>query len=69
MSEADRVSYTLGMKLNAGNYSSINFSVSLTSDCADGETPDQALKRVKRFVEKESEKKFLEISKDLEAKG
>lgn len=69
MSDPDRVNYSLGMKMNTGNFSSINFNVSLSSDVKDGETVVQAYQRVKRFVEKESEKKFHEISADLEKEG
>ena len=61
MSESDRVNYSYGMKVNLGNYESADFHMSLSSDVRAGETPEDAMERVKFFVENESEKKFDEL--------
>ena len=61
MSESDRVNYSYGMKVNLGNYESADFHMSLSSDVRVGETPEDAMERVKFFVENESEKKFDEL--------
>lgn len=61
MSESDRVNFSFGMKVNLGNYESADFHMSLSSDVRDDESPEQALERVKEFVENESEKKFDEL--------
>ena len=61
MSEADRVNYSYGMKVNMGNYESADFHVSLSTDVKEGETPKQALARAIKFVEAEAEVKFDEL--------
>ena len=61
MAEADRISYTFGMKLNMGNYESADFHISLSSDLKAGETHEKALKRVQTFVEDEAERKLDEL--------
>jgi hypothetical protein len=61
VSGPDRVNYSYGMKVSLGNYESADFHMSLSSDVRDSETPEQALERVKEFVENESEKKFDEL--------
>lgn len=51
MSEQDRVSYSYGFKVpGPEQYSSVNVSVSLSTDVKAGETPDQAMERAKTFV-------------------
>ena len=51
--QADRISATFGMKFPGPvEYSSINFSVSYTSDVKDGESLAKAWTRVKSEIEK-----------------
>lgn len=51
MSEQDRVSYSYGFKVpGPEQYSSVNVSVSLSTDVKAGESPDQAMERAKAFV-------------------
>lgn len=57
----DRVSYTFGMKVNLGNYESADFHISLSSDVEAGESLQDAMARVQKFVEGECEKKFDEL--------
>lgn len=57
----DQVSYTFGMKLNTRQYENATFTVSLRSDVKDGETLDQAFKRVKDWVEERAERDLVNI--------
>jgi len=60
----DRINYTLGMKVPGPEaYSSVSFSVSLTSDVKENETIQEAMDRVKDFVETEVEKDFDEYQR------
>jgi len=68
MAEADRVSYTFGMKLNMGNFQSVDYHISHSSDVMANETPAKALKRVVKFVEGESERKLAELEESLGVK-
>lgn len=65
MSEPDRLSYSFGLKLNIGNYQSADFHVNYSSDVKDGETIQQAFKRIVKFVEEESEKKYDAIRREF----
>lgn len=56
--QPDRVSYTYGMKIGLPNYSSVDFHVSMSSDVKDGETPEKAHIRVKKFVDAQIEKEM-----------
>jgi hypothetical protein len=49
--EQDRLSYSFGVKMNIGNYQSVDFHISYSSDVKEGETPDKALTRIKKYVE------------------
>jgi hypothetical protein len=46
----DRVSISLGQKINLGNYQSLDFHFSYSTDLVDGETPDDAKKRAESLV-------------------
>jgi len=52
MAEPDRINVSLGMKLPGPvDFSSVNFSVSYSSDLKEGESQVKAFKRVRSFVE------------------
>lgn len=61
MSDNDRVNYSMGMKLNIGNYQSIDFHASMSSDVKEEETWNQAYLRCMTFIEEKLEKKREEI--------
>jgi len=61
MKQPDRISYSLGMKINMGNYESADLHVGLSSDVREGETQESAMKRIKKFVEAQAEKEANEI--------
>ena len=54
--QQDRVSYSYGIKLSDGHYGSRDAHVSYSSDVKEGETKEQAMARVKTFVEQEAKK-------------
>lgn len=58
--EPDRISYSAGMKVNIGNYESADFHVSMSSDVSKGETSEEALARIAKFVDGALEKKIRE---------
>lgn len=58
---SSRVSYTFGMKVNLGNYESADFHISLSSDVGAGESVEDALARVQKFVEDKCSEKFDEL--------
>jgi len=57
----DRVNYTFGMKINIGNYQSVDLHSSFSSDIKDGETPEEAYQRVVEFVESSISPKIDEV--------
>jgi hypothetical protein len=62
--QQDRISFSMGLKVNLGNYESADFHISFSSDLKEGETPKGALKRISKFVEESLEAKAKEyISK------
>lgn len=61
MFEADRISYSFGMKVNLGNYESADFHISMSSTVKNGETPEEAMARLQKFVEDEADKKREQI--------
>jgi hypothetical protein len=61
MSELDRISYAMGIKVNLGNYESADVHISFSTDVKSGETKEQALKRAAKFVENEIDKKHDEL--------
>lgn len=56
----DRVNISFGMKVPGfeGQFSSIDFHVSYSSDAKDGESVDDTFDRVRHIVEVESEKSY-----------
>lgn len=59
----DRVNYTFGMKIPGKvEYSSLNFSASLSSDVLPGESVEDAFDRVRKLV-------MVEVDKDFETYG
>jgi hypothetical protein len=65
MSENDRVSYSFGAKINIGNYQSIDFHVSYSSDVKDDEKADSAYGRVKKYVESKAELEIEKIQREF----
>ena len=61
MSTPDRISYSLGGKVNTGNYENVDYHVGMSSDVRDGETPEKALRRIKKFIEEQADKEANEI--------
>lgn len=61
MPELDRVNYSFGHKVNLGNYESADFHISYSSDVKEDETPEEALERVRKFVEGQAEEKLDEL--------
>lgn len=59
--QPDRISYSLGMKVNLGNYESADFHISLSSDVESGETNEQALSRLQSFVEDACAREFEKL--------
>ena len=59
-SQPDRLNYSMGMKLTMGNYQSIDFHFSYSSDVKPGESLEKASKRVIKYVEDQIEEKFDE---------
>lgn len=60
--QQDRVSYSFGMKMSLGNYSTADFHLSMSSDVGDDETVDEAMDRIKSIIEDRVEKEYEEIS-------
>jgi hypothetical protein len=67
MADPDRISYTYGFKIpGSEDYSSVNASISYTSDVQADETPEVAIKRIKKFVKTQCAK---ELARAEENKG
>lgn len=64
MSTPDRVSLSLGAKLGKPGYSSVDFHISYSSDVKEGETPEQAYRRVQEFVEGKFEAELEKASEE-----
>ena len=62
MSEPDRVNYTLGCKVNMGNYESVNLNISYSTDSRSNETIQETLERAITFVEHNIDKKREELT-------
>ena len=63
--EAERVSYSYGMKLPGPvPYSSIDFHLSFSTDLREGETPKQAMERARKFIQVECEREYDNIRSD-----
>lgn len=67
MKQLDRVSYSFGMKLNVGNYESVDFHVSLASDVEDGESFQEAMDAVKKEVEEYAKKTYTTLRESNKA--
>ncbi len=65
MSENDRISYSFGAKINIGNYQSIDFHISYSSEVKPDEKTDTAYSRVKKYVESKAEFEIDKIQKDF----
>jgi hypothetical protein len=65
MSENDRISYSFGAKINIGNYQSIDFHVSYSSDVKEDEKADSAYSRVKKYVESKAELEIEKIQREF----
>lgn len=62
--QADRVSFTAGLKINMGDYESASIQFSYSSDVGYTEGREEATKRVVGYVEKVLEAKKNEIEKE-----
>jgi len=58
LSQNDRVSYSFGLKLNIGNYQSLDFHLSYSTDRREDETAEEAYERCRMFVETKSEEEY-----------
>jgi len=58
----DRVSYSMGIKVNLGNYQSADVHISYSTDVKKGETPQQALNRSQKFVEDNVEEQHEKLT-------
>jgi len=56
--QEDRVSYSFGMKINIGNYQSVDFHLSYSTDVKDGETREDAMERATEFVQAKADKEY-----------
>lgn len=56
--QPDRVSYSFGMKINIGNFQNVDFHLSYSTDCKEGETKEDAMERAGAFVESEADKEY-----------
>lgn len=63
MSDPDRVSWTMGIKLNTGEYENVSLNVSLSTDVKIDENAVQAVRRCQNFCEKRIRVKEKEIRK------
>ena len=64
MPEPDRVNITFGMKMPGPvEYSSVNFSVSLSSDVKGGETLNEAWERVSKEVDERATEYYEKYGK------
>ena len=59
--QRDRISYSRGAKVSTGNYGSVDVHVSYSTDVAEGETPDECLKRAAKFVDKAHKRKLAKV--------
>lgn len=57
----DRISYSMGRKLNMGNYESCDFHISYSTDVGEGETRKEALARAVKLVERSVTEKEQEL--------
>jgi len=60
--ENDRVSVSLGQKINMGNYESLDFHYSYSTDVQEGETATDAARRARKEVSSWASKE-LELHK------
>lgn len=65
MSDSDRISYSFGAKINIGNYQSIDFHISYSSDVKSEENTDTAYNRVKKYVESRAEIEIGKIQREF----
>lgn len=64
--QQDRISFSLGRKINLGNYESQDVHISYSSDCNEGESIKDAHKRVSAVVKALIDNEIKQIAK---AKG
>ncbi len=57
LEQLDRISYSEGRKINLGNYESMDYHISYSTDVQPDETPHQAFLRASKFVERHLKKK------------
>ena len=59
---ADRATVNLGFTANMKNFQSLRVDVGFESDAKDGETPEELLERVFKFVDDHFEDKLKDVS-------
>jgi hypothetical protein len=64
---ANQVTASLGITLNIGNFQSARVDCGVTADVRDGETTDDAMRRVYDYVEQFVDEKVKEMQKDIES--
>ena len=64
----DRVSYSFGLKLNIGNYQSLDFHMSYSTDVKDGENEDVAMDRARKFVQRKIDEEYDAQKELIESK-
>lgn len=64
---ANQVTASLGITLNIGNFQSARVDCGVTADVRDGETTDDAMRRVYDYVEHFVDEKVKEMQKDIES--
>ncbi len=67
--QKERVSVSLGKKINCGNYESVDIHYSYSTDLLDSETPQAAFKRAEEEVAHVIKEKTKEIKEALAARG
>ena len=63
---ANQVTASLGITLNIGNFQSARVDCGVTADVRDGESTDDAMRRVYDYVEAFVDEKVKEMQKDIE---
>jgi vacuolar-type H+-ATPase subunit D/Vma8 len=63
--EADRLSYSFGVKVNIGNFQNVDLHISYSSDVKSDESLDNAFKRIKKYVEKRIEAEVEQVGTDF----
>ena len=66
--ENTKISVALGYTLNLGNFQSLRFDFGVVDSKRNGETPDQAVGRIYKFVEDKLTEKVKEAEAESDSK-